>query len=284
MDTYGEWAEGELNLFLKIVRTGDIVLDVGANIGAFTVPLAKRVGMSGRVYAFEPQRIINQRLNANVALNNLPNVFVYHAAVGSYTGTINVPCVDYSVHANFASVSLADPTQYIGMPAEEVPLLTLDTLKFARLDGSAACPSFIKVDVELMEDQVLLGAQALLLRCRPVLYLENPCLKLSPPLISLLYSLSYTPYWDVQQTRSRAQQDLAIQSTDQDGDAINVIGVPNNRLRDNSDDEAGGDIAMIGYTLVEPGKPYLHEYFGGKFRQAGDEASCGDGGAQYSME
>ena len=55
MDTYGEWAEGELNLFLQIVRPGDIVLDVGANIGAFTVPLAKRVGMSGRIYAFEPQ-------------------------------------------------------------------------------------------------------------------------------------------------------------------------------------------------------------------------------------
>jgi hypothetical protein len=60
--------------------------------------------------------------------------------------------------------------------------------------------------------------------------------------------------------------------------------VPYNRLRGNGDDGISGDIAMIGYTQVEPGKPYLHEYFGGIFRQAGDESSCGDGGAQYSME
>jgi FkbM family methyltransferase len=275
MDAYGEWAEAELNLFLQIVRPGDIVLDVGANIGAFTVPLAKRVGINGRIYAFEPQRIINQRLNANVALNNLPNVHVYHAAVGSHTGAVNVPTIDYSVNANFASVSLANPEDYSGMPAEEVPLLMLDSLKFSRLDGSDACPSFIKVDVELMEEQVLLGAQELLWRCRPVLYLENPCVMLSRPLVHLLYNLSYAPYWDVEH--------VTASQPAEEGVAINVIGVPSNRLRDGSEVDTG-DIAMIGYTLIEPDRPFLHEYFGGRFRQAGNETSCGDGGAQYSMD
>jgi predicted methyltransferase len=50
----------KLQLFLQIVKPGDIVVNAGSNIGAFTVPLAKAVGPRGHVHAFEPQKIINQ--------------------------------------------------------------------------------------------------------------------------------------------------------------------------------------------------------------------------------
>ena len=59
-------------------RDGYISLDVGANIGCHTVPFAKLVGESGRVVAFEPQRLVFQNLCANLALNALTNVYVYH--------------------------------------------------------------------------------------------------------------------------------------------------------------------------------------------------------------
>src|SRR5579884_3184354 len=51
---YGEWSEAEIDLFRKFVRPGMTVLDVGAHIGVFTLPLAGLVGAGGLVLAFEP--------------------------------------------------------------------------------------------------------------------------------------------------------------------------------------------------------------------------------------
>ena len=65
---YGEWAEPEVELLSRLVRPGDVVVDVGAHIGTETVPLAKRVGSSGHVIAFEPQKHLFHLLRANVAL------------------------------------------------------------------------------------------------------------------------------------------------------------------------------------------------------------------------
>ena len=55
LDRYGEWCEHEVQLFRALLRPGDTVVDVGANIGAFSVPLARFVGPTGRVIAFEAQ-------------------------------------------------------------------------------------------------------------------------------------------------------------------------------------------------------------------------------------
>lgn len=86
LDMYGEWCQSEVVLFSKVVREGDVVIDVGANIGAFSIPLAKFVGQKGAVVAFEPQRQLFQLLSANVALNELNNAFVYQKAVGVSSG------------------------------------------------------------------------------------------------------------------------------------------------------------------------------------------------------
>ena len=65
---YGEFSEGEIAIFDQLCRPGDIVVEVGANIGTHTLPIAKMVGVAGRVHAFEPQRIVFQTLCANMAL------------------------------------------------------------------------------------------------------------------------------------------------------------------------------------------------------------------------
>lgn len=64
---YGEYREGEVELFQQILRPGDIAVEVGANIGAHTVPMAKSVGDSGRIISFEPQNEVFQALNGNIA-------------------------------------------------------------------------------------------------------------------------------------------------------------------------------------------------------------------------
>ena len=185
---YGEWSEFELSIFLQILRPGDVAIDIGANVGAFTVPMAKRVGLEGLVYAFEPQRFLSQTLSANVVLNELPNVYTMHMALGDHIGTIRVPRVMYSSPGNFGALSLLKK-----YPATRpLPLMTLDSLRLP-------CPRFIKVDAEGMEENILEGAVKTIQKCKPFLYVENNCVMGSKNLILAIHRMGgYRLYWDVQ--------------------------------------------------------------------------------------
>mmetsp|Transcript_4664 Transcript_4664/g.8989 ORF Transcript_4664/g.8989 Transcript_4664/m.8989 type:complete len:112 (+) Transcript_4664:489-824(+) len=68
--------------------------------------MAKRVGPSGKVVAFEAQRVPSQLLSANLVLNELTNVGVYNAGVGNSDSPLEVPDIIYSDEANFGSLSL----------------------------------------------------------------------------------------------------------------------------------------------------------------------------------
>src|SRR5690348_6502662 len=100
---YGEYSEGEVDLFRQVLRPGDVALDIGANLGAHTLPLARLVEPSGRIFAFEPQRILFQILCANVALNEIPNVHALPFALGRTAGGTKVPALDYGGASNFRS-------------------------------------------------------------------------------------------------------------------------------------------------------------------------------------
>ena len=71
IEEYGEWSPGETELFQRLVHAGDYVIDAGAHIGAHTLAFSRLVGRQGKVFAFEPQRLLYQILAANVALNSL---------------------------------------------------------------------------------------------------------------------------------------------------------------------------------------------------------------------
>lgn len=157
---YGECSQIELEALLQIVRPTDTIVEAGANIGVLTVPLARAVPR-GVVYAFEPQRLTFQILNANIALNGLTNVHARHAAAGGARGLINVPVLDPMVLQNFGGLSLL-----AGESGEPVPVQTIDSLNLA------TC-RLIKADVQGMELDVLKGAEATIKRCRPILYVEN---------------------------------------------------------------------------------------------------------------
>ncbi len=87
LDLYGEYGEDEQAVLAQMVRPGDVVVEAGANLGTHTVPLARKVGPSGALIAFEPQRVVFQILCANVALNELTNVHAQNAAVGETPGS-----------------------------------------------------------------------------------------------------------------------------------------------------------------------------------------------------
>ena len=183
LDQYGEFSEGEIDIFKQLIRPGQTILDVGANIGSHTVWFAQATGPTGTVLAFEPQRIVYQTLCANVALNSATNVHCFCAAAGSTPGQIAVPALDYSQENNFGGLELGGHQE--GEPA---PVMTIDGLNLPKCD-------FIKIDVEGMEQEVLKGAVRTIAMLSPILYVENDRKEKSGALIRFIDGLGYKMYW-----------------------------------------------------------------------------------------
>lgn len=80
-----------MDFLIRKTKVGDTVVDVGAGIGTYTIPLALKVGSSGHVYAFEALKANFELLERNVKLNELANVTAVHGAVTDKTGTLSVP-------------------------------------------------------------------------------------------------------------------------------------------------------------------------------------------------
>jgi FkbM family methyltransferase len=182
LDCYGEYCRGETALFAQIALPGTVALDVGANIGALTLPLARIIGSGGIVVAMEPQRAAFQLLCANLALNEIGNVRAIHAAAGQALGRAFVPVSDQLRPGNFGGVELTDKG------GDPIGVMSIDSLQLP------AC-HFIKIDVEGQEGAVIAGAVDTIARFRPVLYVENDRRNQSPDLIRQIRDLDYVLYW-----------------------------------------------------------------------------------------
>ncbi len=181
---YGEYSEAEAALLLALIGPGAVVVEGGANIGALTVPMAKAAGRAGRVYAFEPQRLIFHLLCGNLALNEIENTHAFAMALGDRPGQARIPLTSYAESANFGGIAAGDGSG----PGEAVSVGTVDALRLPRLD-------LLKADVEGAETQLLRGAADTIARCRPVLYVENDRKAASPGLLDLVRGMGYAAWW-----------------------------------------------------------------------------------------
>jgi FkbM family methyltransferase len=182
---YGEFSQLEVNLFEQICVSGDVVIEVGANIGTHTQVLSKLVGDQGKVLAFEPQRIVYQTLCANIALNSITNVNTYQMALGKNQETIYIPPIDYKKEGNFGGISIDGYTK--GEPVRKEKLDSFEE----QLDRV----KLLKIDVEGMESEVINGAINIIKKFQPILYVENDRQEKSKELIELIHSLGYTMHW-----------------------------------------------------------------------------------------
>ncbi len=178
LEKYGEYNYGETDLFAQIVRPGDTVVDVGANIGCHTLALAKIVGPHGLVMAFEPQLPIYYALCGTMALNEQWQVHACCCALGEEQGTTKIPVVQYSLANSFGGLSIGHKEGHT------VPVMPLDHFNLE------TC-KFIKVDVEGAEVEVLIGAADTIKRCRPYLYVENDRHPRSDELIKTMLGMDY---------------------------------------------------------------------------------------------
>ena len=141
------WNPDEYAAFRREVRAGEIVLDIGANLGAYTLVFGNSVGPSGRVYAFEPAPDARAGLERHVSLNALEDrVVVRPEAVSAAQGTARFTASGASGSNRLSS----------GREGCEVSTTSIDA--FCAPLGLR--PDVIKVDVEGAELDVLKGARA----------------------------------------------------------------------------------------------------------------------------
>lgn len=157
LTAHGVWDEATIGLAKVLVdQCGKVplVLDIGANMGTFTIPLAKHVAQrSGVVHAFEPQRIVNYQLGGNIFLNRIDNAHVHRLALSDVSGDREIEELDYHKAWNIGAFSIVPGQDRQEKVAQKTPVqfLRLDDLP---LQGAI---TLIKLDVEGMELDVLCG-------------------------------------------------------------------------------------------------------------------------------
>jgi|GEM_PF-301525 len=135
-------------LFRWFIQPGDVVLDIGANTGFYTLLASKLTGSSGHVYAFEPMPRNIDYLKCHVKLNAVRNVTILPLAAAANSGKAR-----FRLGANASMGGLANDGEL------EVPTASLDDLLAA---GRISIPDFIKMDIEGGETDALRGASAIL--------------------------------------------------------------------------------------------------------------------------
>jgi FkbM family methyltransferase len=148
----------------RFVHAGDLVVDIGANIGILTDLFARWVGPSGRVIAIEPEPVNIAALQRRMKRPDLaPIVQIVPAAAGDRNGRILLRVTPHHPgdHHLVAFDKAGDTV--------EVDSVTLDALLASH---DSRCPSLLKIDVQGEELSVLQGAQQTLASCRPVVLIE----------------------------------------------------------------------------------------------------------------
>jgi len=153
--------------FMKsIIKEGDIVVDIGANIGYYTILLSKLVGNNGKVFAFEPDPKNFSVLEKNILVNKLNNVVLEHKALSNKTGEINL---------FFSEINSGDSRTYSPLKVNDYKLKLMTNenenrksvrVSSIRLDNYfkkiKIKPKFIKIDVQGFEPAVFEGMQDIL--------------------------------------------------------------------------------------------------------------------------
>ena len=197
-----------------IETTGREIIDIGANNGSFAIDFSHLVGDNGKVYSFEPQRLIYYQLCGNVFMNGLNNVYCYNYAIGNHVDSVYIESPDYfdKGEVNFGNVK-------VGNKGDLVIQVPLDSYTFDDV-------AFIKIDVQGYELNVIKGAEHTIAKHRPYLFVEfeDDLLKESgtseEELQSYIESLGYVV--------KRFQEGIPYQTTS--GKCLDCVCIPNEKF------------------------------------------------------
>lgn len=162
--------EGDFMHFMDLLKDGDTILDIGANIGVMTVHLSRRFPHS-RIIAFEPMPCNIRTFKRIVAHYKLNNVTLIEKALGNHEGEVNMilPTEKKVRLHGLSHVVDSSIKDFVHGEVHRAPLTSLDALQ----ELSETPPiGGIKIDVENYESFVLDGGRSLIEKYRPVIYIE----------------------------------------------------------------------------------------------------------------
>jgi FkbM family methyltransferase len=148
----------------RYVSSGDVVYDIGANMGYVSLSLAKQVGPLGRVIAFEPLPQNADLLRRNIESNKLTNIELWPVAASDAGGEAVI-----RVSGNLATASLVWHRHEPSAIKLSVNTVMIDDLVDTE---KIPLPKFVKIDVEGAEGAVLRGMHRTIAAARPVLFIE----------------------------------------------------------------------------------------------------------------
>jgi len=153
---YFDLTVNDMERLRSVCRTGQWVVDVGANIGETSMLAAQGVGSTGKVFALEPHPGNYRRMISNLALNSFTNITPIQVALGDAEGSA---MMDEPRHDNAGAHRVATTGSI------PVRVTTLDALALDRVD-------VLKVDTEGYETRVVRGGRSTIARSRPVMFIE----------------------------------------------------------------------------------------------------------------
>lgn len=181
--THGYWlGTYELQkrrVFENAVHSGSVVFDIGAHVGFYTLLASELVGDAGRVVAFEPAQQNLLSLKRHLSLNDTVNVTVIEAAVSDKCGKISF---DQGGGNNSFTGHISESGR------SQTKSVALDELVNK---GQLPAPDYIKIDVEGAEMRVLSGAESVLTKTHPTLFLATHGRKIHKECCGFLRSLGY---------------------------------------------------------------------------------------------
>lgn len=157
----GVYERSVLNICREIIMPGDIIYDIGAYIGYFSLMFSRLCGEKGMVIAFEPDPENFRILNNNIQLNNIKNIISRKSAVFSSNGPMKFD-VSYSASQKRLSNGQKD----------KVIMVETETLDNFYLQHQDLPPRVIKIDIEGFEKEAILGMDKILMDCKPIIICE----------------------------------------------------------------------------------------------------------------
>jgi FkbM family methyltransferase len=180
----GNWETESQYIFEKLIQEGDIVFDLGANIGIHTLLYAKLSGKKGVVIAFEPLPVNAEELENNLRLNNFTNTIVEKIAISKSTGETSF---FIGVHNTQGSID------GIGNQSGQKVTVNTETLD-NYVSNSNLLPDFIKIDVEGAEKYVFEGYSKGIKKSFSTIFVESHSLEDEQVILSTLKENDYLFY------------------------------------------------------------------------------------------
>jgi FkbM family methyltransferase len=200
---YGIFEISETRLFQALLRPGMTLVDVGANMGYYSLLGARLVGTEGRVFSFEPNSVVREQLSRNVAMNGFTNISIRPEAMAGTSGELRFYISDVPENSGISSLV---PGSGLGSEGKVVPAVSLDD--FSRGLGTRKI-DLLKMDIEGAELQVIQGGRGLLARKdAPALLFESFDVA---PLLAALNELGY----QVRRLHYRLDVGLELPAADQ---------------------------------------------------------------------